>query len=254
MQTFLKDAVGLSGLEGTPSVAVEDDDTGSAPEILSVVSEYLPEIERFKLARDGNGTALDIEASPGVDVDLVAADLTERLPADVAFTITASEEQSQQGALRVNASTGQGEVYLNGFWLPDLDFVTTVEGCTEQTALQMETGITFLSGSARLDAKSIRVINALAAIAVPCVEADLELEVAGHTDASGDAGLNQALSEERAAAVRDALIARGVTERAITSIGFGQTEPIADNETPEGRAENRRTEIEWFERGAQRNP
>lgn len=247
-------AAGIAELDGSVSTALEDSDTGNAPEILGTVSEYLPEIDGFTLTRDGAGTALDIVAAPGVDVDLMAADLAERLPGDTAFSIIENTEAPGQGTYRVNAATGLGEVFLNGFWIPDLDFVTSVEGCNEQTALQMEAGITFLSGSARLDAKSVRVINALAAIAVPCVEADLELEVAGHTDASGDADFNQTLSEQRAAAVREALIARGVTERAITSIGFGQTQPIADNETPEGRAENRRTEIEWFERGAQRNP
>ncbi len=251
----LSDALGVPEIEGETSVALADDTAGPAVEILTAVSGYLPEIETLKLSRDGDGTVLDMVMAPGVDVDLVAADLSERLPSDAAFSIAGTENLPQQGAYRVNAATGLGEVYLNGFWIPDLNFVTSIEGCGEQTALQMQNGgINFLSGSARLDATSVRVINALAAIAVPCVEADLELEVAGHTDASGDAGLNQTLSEDRAATVRAALIARGVPERAITSVGFGASQPIADNETPEGRAENRRTEIEWFERGAPRNP
>ncbi len=251
----LSDALGVSNLAGTTGVALEDDTAGPAVEMLTVTSEYLPEIETLKLSRDGGGTELDVVMAPGIDVDLVAADLSERLPSDVAFTISATENLPEQGAYRVNNATGQGEVYLNGYWIPDLNFETSVAGCAEQTALQMaDGGINFLSGSARLDAASARVINALAAIAVPCVEADLELEVAGHTDAQGDADQNQILSQDRAATVRSALIARGVPERAITSIGFGETQPIADNETPEGRAENRRTEIEWFERGALRNP
>ncbi len=250
-----QDALGLAELPGSTSVALDDDEAGPAVEVLNVSAGYLPEIETLKLSRDGDGTVLDLVMAPGVDIDLIAADLAERLPADTAFSISPTENLPDQGAYRVNAATGLGEVYLNGFWIPDLNFVTSVEGCSEQTSQQMtQGGITFLSGSARLDATSIRTINALAAIAVPCVEADLELEVAGHTDASGDADQNQILSQDRAATVRDALIARGVPERAITSIGFGQTQPIADNETPEGRAENRRTEIEWFERGALRNP
>ena len=251
----LQDALGVAELNGATGVALEDDTTGPAPEMLAIVSDYLPEVENLKLSHDESGTVLDVVAVPGVDVDLIAADMTERMPADAAFTISLVEDLPEQDTYRVNATTGLGEVFRSGFWVPDLDFVATVEGCAEQTATQMETrGINFLSGSARLDATSIRAINALSAVAVSCVEADLELEVAGHTDSDGDADQNQILSQDRAATVRSALIARGVPETAITSVGFGETQPIADNETPEGRAINRRTEFEWFERDAQSNP
>lgn len=251
----LQGALGVPSLVGSPGVALDDDTIGPAPEMLTIVSEYLPEVETLALTHEAGATALDVVVAPGVDVDLIAADLAERLPSDAAFTISSVSDLPQQGAFRVNAASGVGEVFLNGYWIPDLNFVTSIDGCAEQTAAQMsDGGIGFLSGSARLDATSIRTINALAAIAVPCVEADLELEVAGHTDASGNADQNQILSQDRAATVRSALIERGVPERAITSIGFGQTQPIADNDTAEGRAENRRTEFEWFERGALRNP
>jgi OOP family OmpA-OmpF porin len=72
---------------------------------------------------------------------------------------------------------------------------------------------------------------------------DPPIEVRGHTDSAGPAGPNQALSEERAAAVVDELVARGVPEDRLTATGAGETEPIAPNDTEEGRARNRRIEL-----------
>jgi outer membrane protein OmpA-like peptidoglycan-associated protein len=68
--------------------------------------------------------------------------------------------------------------------------------------------------------------------------------VKGHADASGSDANNLVLSEARAESVRNALIERGVDASRITAAGYGETMPIASNDTPEGRAENRRVELE----------
>jgi outer membrane protein OmpA-like peptidoglycan-associated protein len=65
----------------------------------------------------------------------------------------------------------------------------------------------------------------------------------GHTDSTGGEDLNMRLSQERADSVRGYLISRGVPEGQITAKGLGEAEPIADNKTAEGRAENRRVEL-----------
>jgi outer membrane protein OmpA-like peptidoglycan-associated protein len=71
----------------------------------------------------------------------------------------------------------------------------------------------------------------------------LHLEVEGHTDSTGSDEYNQQLSEKRAQAVRDYLIQQGISEAAIEARGFGKSEPIASNDTPEGRQQNRRVEL-----------
>src|SRR6266571_3878638 len=71
----------------------------------------------------------------------------------------------------------------------------------------------------------------------------LHLQVEGHTDSVGGEDYNQQLSEHRAEAVRDYLVQQGISAPSIEAKGFGKTEPIASNETPEGRQQNRRVEL-----------
>lgn len=72
---------------------------------------------------------------------------------------------------------------------------------------------------------------------------DDRVRIEGHTDASGDAKYNQSLSERRAAAVKAVLVSRGVQEHQITVVGLGETKPVSDNASADGRAKNRRVEL-----------
>jgi OOP family OmpA-OmpF porin len=72
----------------------------------------------------------------------------------------------------------------------------------------------------------------------------VSIVVEGHTDSTGPAAYNQGLSERRANAVRDYLVAEGVEAEKITTVGKGEEEPVADNSTAEGRALNRRVELD----------
>ena len=72
---------------------------------------------------------------------------------------------------------------------------------------------------------------------------DLKFEVDGHTDNSGTPAHNLVLSQQRADAVKAQLIVMGIDASRLTSKGFGDTKPIADNATPDGKANNRRVEF-----------
>ena len=74
-------------------------------------------------------------------------------------------------------------------------------------------------------------------------DADVKLAITGHTDAQNTPEYNLPLSERRAAAVRAYLIGRGIDPARMYSAGFGESRPIASNDTPEGRQHNRRTEF-----------
>ena len=75
---------------------------------------------------------------------------------------------------------------------------------------------------------------------------DLEMVIAtGHTDSIGSDAYNQKLSERRAAAVKDYLVSKGIPASKITTIGKGESQPVATNKTAEGRQKNRRVDIEF---------
>ncbi|NLI72017.1 MAG: OmpA family protein, partial [Bacteroidales bacterium] len=70
------------------------------------------------------------------------------------------------------------------------------------------------------------------------------LRVKGHTDSTGPESYNQGLSERRAQAVADYLVSQGVSNSVISTEGYGESQPIATNDTAEGRKANRRVEFE----------
>jgi outer membrane protein OmpA-like peptidoglycan-associated protein len=72
---------------------------------------------------------------------------------------------------------------------------------------------------------------------------NIKIEIAGHTDNVGDKDANQKLSQERAASVKAYLVKKGISTDRVIAKGYGDTQPMADNDTPEGKQKNRRTEI-----------
>ena len=100
------------------------------------------------------------------------------------------------------------------------------------------TRVLFVTGSAKLKTISYEALNYVAATLKD--DASLELQIEGHTDNVGSDKLNQKLSENRAASVRTYLLKQGVDSNKITSIGYGESKPRADNKTAAGRTLNRR--------------
>ena len=101
--------------------------------------------------------------------------------------------------------------------------------------------LNFETGSTALTPESADTVSSLVAVlkAYPAVSVTLE----GHTDNTGDPAANKQLSLARAAAVKDLMVKGGVDESRITSAGFGQENPVAPNDTEQGRAKNRRLEM-----------
>ena len=102
-------------------------------------------------------------------------------------------------------------------------------------------GVNFQSGSDLLLAGAENLIQDIAAT----LKANdyLQIEVAGHTDSQGSEISNQGLSDRRAKTVYDYLVMYGVNEDRLSFRGYGESQPIADNATADGRATNRRVEL-----------
>ena len=124
------------------------------------------------------------------------------------------------------------------------------EGCPEPKGPPVELvkrlsgplrGITFAGGKAVIDPSSLPALDA----AVEALKElpELSLIVEGHTDSVGSDARNMALSQARANAVRAYFVEHGVAKERLFAIGYGETQPVADNATKEGRAENRRIEL-----------
>ena len=102
-------------------------------------------------------------------------------------------------------------------------------------------GVFFDTGSATLRPESFAVVQEIAAMLQEHPE--LRVRIEGHTDNEGDPASNQALSEQRARTVQTMLIGLGVAADRLEAAGMGQTQPVASNDTAEGRAQNRRVEL-----------
>jgi OOP family OmpA-OmpF porin len=101
--------------------------------------------------------------------------------------------------------------------------------------------VRFDQARATLDPDSTALLDRLIEIALRCPTANIE--VAGHTDGDGEDAFNQALSEKRAQAVVDYLVKAGLPPSRFTAVGYGSTQPVAGNDTDEGKAQNRRIEF-----------
>jgi len=124
------------------------------------------------------------------------------------------------------------------------------KGCPEVTEevvkeLRVQArSIFFITGKSTLDAAKPATATSLDAIKEILKNyPNAKFEVNGHTDNVGKPASNKKLSEARAKAVVEALVARGINPANLTAQGFGDTKPVASNKTAKGRAENRRTEV-----------
>jgi len=112
---------------------------------------------------------------------------------------------------------------------------------SENITLDMPGGLTFATNSADLNPDFKPILDKVAETLAEYNQT--MIEVAGHTDSTGSEQYNQALSERRAGAVATYLAGRGVASPRMITVGGGELHPIATNDTPEGREQNRRVEI-----------
>ncbi|MEM7663496.1 MAG: OmpA family protein [Pseudomonadota bacterium] len=155
-------------------------------------------------------------------------DIRERLEASLPF--------GRIGEIDVSVASQDATVPI--IIPPTEENIAACDGAMSE--LLTETRIQFETNSDRIDQSNDDLLNRVAEAAGGCPGT---LQISGHTDNQGSDIINETLSQQRADAVRRALIRRGVPSRRLTAEGFGSRVPIASNFTEAGRAQNRRIEI-----------
>ena len=142
---------------------------------------------------------------------------------------------------KTNATSTAASIWGVGAVVDEIVVVGTTTTCQEgiDEMLSRER-IQFAPGSTAVHESSHFLLKMLAVVALNC---DATIEIAGHTDSYGNPITNQKTSEARAEAVRDYLISSGVKPERLKAIGYGETKPLYDTGTEEGRRRNRRIEF-----------
>lgn len=274
LETGLPDAFSLSARRLDPP-AEADSATDAAPEVQMALTEEgrlsiagrLPDerirsaVRAFAGARFGRGA---VEIGTRLDADLPAGWSLRVLTALEALSeLHHGSARVRENVVRVSGVSGnpdarsqvtqallqglgaQARIEVDVTYDEALDPVAnapTPEVCESRIQeILRRTKITFDPGSTEINAASAPVVDAIAEVLRECGE--LPLEVAGYTDSQGREETNLNLSQGRAEAVINALLARRVLVASLVAHGYGAANPIADNGTEAGREENRRIEI-----------
>lgn len=167
----------------------------------------------------------------------------------------ARTETTEDGEFKINLPIGEeyGIHAESGGYLPQSTTIDLKEGPTQEkpvdlTLLQLKAGakmpinnLFFKKGSYTLSRESNAELNRLTKLLKNYP--GLKIEIGGHTDNTGSEKANMDLSKNRARAVMDYLIEKGMPRQSIKAVGYGQSKPIASNNTAEGKKKNRRVEL-----------
>ncbi|MEO0358469.1 MAG: OmpA family protein, partial [Pseudomonadota bacterium] len=256
------------GLTGTPDAAVS---------VLQSVKPWMSRLEGLTVNAQGDDITVRAVAAPEEPLDALRTAMNATI--DAPLTVVASPNAIALGTERVR-SDGRTEVFTALGWdlLPEpepapepepepepapepapapeplalgsagfFDFDPSIDACNARSRMVLaDAKINFVTSGSDVDRSSADTLALLARILTACLRnPDLGVEIAGHTDSRGSEDGNQSLSEARAASVLAEFGRLGVDTGRLAAIGYGELQPIADNETEEGRAANRRTEITW---------
>ena len=205
-----------------PDLLIVDEMTlasGAPRNMMAAVSVALRQLDRL---------VTGVVSLSGTEVVAEGEVWTEQARDQIVVNMTSGLPPSFTGVARVSVAAPDDRV--------------SVDACQEliDGVLSRNT-ILFESGEARILEASFGLLDQLAYVAGRCPNA--RIEIAGHTDSVGEEDENQRLSEARARAIVDYLVAAGVAQDRLTAAGYGETRPIASNDTEEGRALNRRIEF-----------
>ncbi|SLN62803.1 Peptidoglycan-binding protein ArfA [Pseudoruegeria aquimaris] len=232
VESFARAAFGASSVYAAARIQEEGLPSGWSLRVLAGLSAFEELNQGTLRIEEDRITISGISGNPDARAN-IARILTTRLDTSDKFSIDVTYEEK----------------------LDPVAALPTPEECVaDLNAALEENKITFAPGSSDIEAGAISTIDKMAEILKACADVQMQLEIAGHTDSQGREEMNLNLSQSRADAVLNALMARRVLTSHITAKGYGESVPIADNGTEEGREANRRIEITLIQPDAPEEP
>ncbi|MEM7195295.1 MAG: OmpA family protein [Pseudomonadota bacterium] len=227
VQQAAEEAARVAAEEEAARLAAEEEAARVAAE--EEAARLAAEEEAARLAAEEEAARLAAEEEAA---RLAAEEEAARLAAEEEAARLAAEEEAARQAAEEEAARKAAEEAARAL----------AQQCDNRIdGLLADKKIEFALGSSALAESSQPLLQRIADVLGDC--ANIALEVSGHTDSTGSAETNRALSEARASAVVEALNTLGVDTSRLTAVGYGSELPVADNDTDEGRAKNRRIEF-----------
>jgi outer membrane protein OmpA-like peptidoglycan-associated protein len=214
-------------------------------ELTAAVESATNEADRARLAAEQRALDREIAARARDSAEREAQEAEERAEEERSARLQAERERleaerrkvrAEEEKLRAEEQAGEARQALETALRQVAEVQDTARGLIVAVP-----NVLFESGSASLTAAGREKLAKIAGVLL--VSNDCGLIVEGHTDDVGDDSYNQELSEERAREVREYLLSQRILPERVISRGFGESRPIASNDTKEGRQQNRRVEI-----------
>lgn len=155
---------------------------------------------------------------------------------------TKNQLQATKGELQTERQKRQELERKLALAIQDLESIAKIKAEEKRWVITLNGAVLFETGKSELMNLAKEKLDKVAE-ALKEADASKSITVLGHTDSRGSDAYNKQLSQSRAEAVRSYLVSRGIDSSRITAKGMGEENPVANNGTPEGRANNRRVEI-----------
>lgn len=220
---------------GATGTTEQADATDQSSELIDIVRPALTRAGYGEISVRADDRTVVLEGELATRADVVAASAVANSIAEVAFVDNRLTYVGEPEFGEVEPDAGPGPLQAGQTTSEDLLLQAAMAGIAARDPIQFETG------SDELTPESSTTISQIAEALANRPTA--RIEIGGHTDSDGEPEANQLLSEARANAVLNALLAAGVEADRMTAEGYGDTLPVATNETAEGKRRNRRIEF-----------
>ena len=239
-KTSLSDTI-KAALGDSASGDIGVDGAAKGANWLGMLGQFLPELKSMsgsKLTLDGDDITLD-GILPQGDIDGLMGKLKSVFGDK--FNIKSVAQVPEAAAMPAAPMDDATKNAAATAKMDELKVAGNISGTDLVNALNLA-NITFATGSAKLSPNSMDILNT-AADTLKAAADGTKVEIAGHTDNVGNPASNMKLSEARANSVMATLVKLGVNPAMLTATGYGDTKPVDSNDTPEGKAKNRRMEF-----------